>query len=87
MLNHFFQIHPGSKIHAEQAESVAGGLEQKKKKKITNNILCSSQAWLKLSAPSSFCWAAHRLIFSVSCTRCAPCVLGSFENLGTCFAA
>lgn len=33
MLNHFFQIHPGSKIHAEQAESVAGGLEQKKKKK------------------------------------------------------
>ena len=83
MLNHFFQIHPGSKIHAEQAEFVAGGLEQK----ITNNILCSSQAWLKLSAPTSFCCAAHGLSFSVSCARCAPCVLGSFENLGTCFAA
>lgn len=81
MLCHFFWIHPCSKIYAEQEEFIGGGLEQK----ITNNVLCSSQSWLKLSAPSSFCCAAYGLRFLLSCAHCAPCVLGSFENLGTCF--
>lgn len=35
MLYHFFHIHPCSKIHAEQAEFIGEGLEQK----ITNNIV------------------------------------------------
>lgn len=83
MLYHFFQIHPCSKIRAEQAEFVGGGLEQK----ITDSILCSAQSWLKLSAPSSFCCAAYGLRFWVSCAHCAPCVLGSFENVDTCFPA
>lgn len=82
MLYHFFQIHPHSKIHAEQAEFIGEGLEQK----IINNIL-QPQSWLRLSAPSSFCGAAYGLGFLVPCVHCTPCVLVSFENLGTCFPA
>lgn len=55
MLYHFFQIHPCSKIHAEQAQFVGGGLEQK----ITANVLCCSQPWLGLSTPCNVCGAAY----------------------------